>query len=507
MAIPSITCSGADDGFYDFCDPVILTRVWTADIRLGPRESLFMFPLSAAARVMMRHYVDLPRTVYILCAGSFINRAGSFVMLFLTIYVTEQLGAGKAFASYCIGAFGLGAVVASLVGGQLADQFGRRSTLLFALFGGATALIGLSLVHNPWLFMGVLFLFAAIMEMYRPASSAMIGDVAAVDQRPHAFGLMYIAANLGFAVAPPIGGFLSTYSFQWLFWGDAITTAVFGFVILLLIRETRPGAQRDTELASDKAVNETACEQIATADPVPTGLTYLAAAEGLASIEGEEILAPQAQPVNVKASESAIRHIAGDGTFLLYCFCNLLTSIVFMQGFATLPLYVTESGFSKLEFGGMICVNGVMVVLLQLPLTHVLNRFNRVHVLLAGEFLLAIGFGLTVFADSAAFFVGTIALWTLGEIFQAPYKPAIVAELAPVNFRARYMGVFNLSHALSLMIGAPLGGEILARFGPQVLWPGCFCLLMITMALYLVLFSRLHGGFVRGSKASEPGPA
>ena len=193
MANPSITCGGADDGFSDFCDPVILTRVWTADIRPGPLESLFMFPLSAAARIMMRHYVDLPRTVYILCAGSFINRAGSFVMLFLTIYVTEQLGAGKAFASYCIGAFGLGSVVASLLGGQLADQFGRRSTLLLALFGGPIALTALSLVSNPWMFMGMLFLFAVIMEMYRPASSAMIGDVTAGDQRPHAFGLMYIS--------------------------------------------------------------------------------------------------------------------------------------------------------------------------------------------------------------------------------------------------------------------------------------------------------------------------
>ena len=76
----------------------------------------------------------------------------------------------------------------------------------------AIALIGLSQIRNPWLFMGVLFLFAVIMEMYRPASSAMIGDVTAGDQRPHAFGLMYISVNLGFAVAPPIGGFLATHS-------------------------------------------------------------------------------------------------------------------------------------------------------------------------------------------------------------------------------------------------------------------------------------------------------
>ena len=460
-----------------------------------------MLPLLASAKIVLRNYVDLPRMVYVLCIGSLINRAGSFVMLFLTIYVTEQLGAGKAFASYCIGAFGFGSVVSSLIGGQLADQFGRRATMMLALFGGATALLILSVVTNPWLFMAVLLLFAVIVEMYRPASAAMIGDLTSGAQRPHAFGLMYIAINLGFAVAPPIGGFLAAYSFAWLFWADALTTALFGCVVLFLIQETRPNL--DTSHHSPTARNNgDASDQIATAVQSPAGFTQLAAAEGLASLD--TLTTTISEPSSVGTARAvvaqsdagisfaaALHHIAGDWTFLLFCFCNLLTSIVFMQGFATLPLYVTEMGFTKLEFGAMICVNGGMIVLLQLPLTHLLNRCNRAMVLLAGELFLAVGFGLTVFADSAMFFVGTIVLWTMGEIFQAPYKPTIVSELAPPAMRARYMGVFNLSHALSLMIGAPLGGEILTRFGPQVLWPGCFCLLIVTMALYVVLFSRL----------------
>lgn len=460
-----------------------------------------MLPLLATARIVLRDYVDLPRMVYVLCMGSLINRAGSFVMLFLTIYVTEQFGAGKAFASYCIGAFGFGSVVSSLIGGQLADQFGRRATMMLALFGGATALLILSIVTNPWLFMAVLFLFALIMEMYRPASAAMIGDLTSGEQRPHAFGLMYIAVNLGFAVAPPIGGFLASYSFAWLFWADALTTAMFGGVVLFLMKETRPILRVSHNGLTDRSI-DVSIDQIATAVQSPAGFTQLEAAEGLASLDTLTTTTPEprsAGPAGAVAAKSgagsslaaALNHIAGDWTFLLFCFCNLLTSIVFMQGFVTLPLYVTERGFTKLEFGSMICVNGGMIVLLQLPLTHLLNRCNRAMVLLAGELFLAVGFGLTVFADSAMYFVGTIVLWTMGEIFQAPYKPTIVSELAPPSMRARYLGVFNLSHALSLMIGAPLGGVILAKFGPQVLWPGCFCLLIVTMALYVVLFSRL----------------
>ncbi len=407
-------------------------------------------------------------------------------MLFLTIYVSEVLGLGKTFASYCIGAFGLGAVVSSFVGGQLADQFGRRITLLVALFGGSLSLILLSRITNGWLFMAVMFCFAMIVEMYRPATSAMISDVTSADERPHAFGLMYIAINLGFAIAPPIGGFLAERSFQWLFWGDAITTAMYGVVILLLVKETKPRDNRSSP-ASDLTSME------ASGNPWEPPLAELAAMDEMDQSRHPASGIPES-PDNLHVSfYDALQHIRRDGVFLLYCLCSLLTSIVFMQAFVTLPLYLLSKGFSKSEFGSMICINGVLIVLFQLPLTHFLRRYSRTHILLVGELLLAAGFGLTVFADSAAFLLLTIAIWTFGEIFQAPYKSAIVAEMAPVALRARYMGIFNLSHSVSLMLGAPMGAWVLDVGGPSVLWPGCAVLLTGTTLAYSWILTRAKG--------------
>jgi MFS family permease len=130
-------------------------------------------------------------------------------MLFLTIYVSEHLQMGKPFASACVGVFGVGSALSAVFGGQLADTLGRRPAMLIALFGGATILASLSLITNGWLFMAALFGFALVMEMYRPASSAMIGDVVSPLQRPLAFGLLYLSFNLGFAIAPQIGGWLA----------------------------------------------------------------------------------------------------------------------------------------------------------------------------------------------------------------------------------------------------------------------------------------------------------
>ncbi len=442
-----------------------------------------MQPGSSAVSQIVQNYVTLPSTVHILCLGSFINRVGSFVMLFLTIYVSEELGMGKAFASYCIGAFGVGSILSALLGGQLADQIGRRATMIIALFGGASILASLSFIQNGYVFMGCLFVFALIIEMYRPAASAMIGDVASSEQRPHAYSLMYISFNLGFAIAPPLGGWLASKSFQWLFWGDALTSAMYGMVVFLLLRETHP--RRQSRSLPSMQVQEARHS----GDSPDASAEALATSETLKQLDAQLQAKPHVPEVTVA---DAFRHIIRDVNFLLFCFCSLITSIVFMQAFVTLPLYVRSMGFDEQQFGFMICVNGAMIVLLQLPMTHWLSRFNRIYVLLAGELLLAVGFGVTGFVSSAATIVGAIMLWTLGEIFQAPYKPTIVAELAPVALRARYMGIFNISHAASIAIGAPLGGEVLARFGPKVLWPACGGTLIVTSVLYWILFQRLN---------------
>ncbi|HAP08920.1 MAG TPA: hypothetical protein DCR20_13930 [Planctomycetaceae bacterium] len=392
-------------------------------------------------RGMIQQYRELPRTVHLLCVGSFINRVGSFVMLFLSIYVSEQLQLGTTFASYCIGAFGCGSVVSALLGGQLADQFGRRRTMLLALFGGAATLLLLSQITNGWLFMFTLFLFALIMDMYRPASAALVGDAVTDEQRPHAFGLLYLSFNLGFAVAPPIGGYLAGKSFQYLFWFDAATTAMYGAVVLLTIREIRHFHKHS-----------------------------------------------QSSP---RSAQAALQHLLHDHNFQLFMVCSLLTNIVFMQAFVTLPLYLYRLGFNELEFGQMICLNGALIVLLQLPATHILSRFPRGAVLICGELLMAAGFALTAVAASAPMILLTITLWTLGEILQAPWKPTLVSEMAPIDLRARYMGLFNITHALSIALGAPLGGFVLSRFGPTVLWPAAGCVLLLTCGLYALLFQRL----------------
>jgi predicted MFS family arabinose efflux permease len=398
-----------------------------------------------SCRNTVRPYVNLPTAVHILCFGSLVNRAGSFVMVFLTIYVSEQMEFGITFATNCFGVFGLGSIVSSIAGGQLADRFGRKPIMLFALFGAAIALFTMSFVRDRHTFIALVFAFSLSVEMYRPAAGAMLGDLVSQQQRPLAFGLMYIAFNLGFAVAAPIGGFFAEHSFALLFWGDALTTACYGLIILVFIRETIP--QRGFALSEAR-----------TSD---------------------------------RWSES-IREISGDVTFLLFSIATVLTSTVFMQAFTTLPVYLKQLGFSEAKVGLLLSTNGILIVLCQIPITVFLNRFNRILIIMFGEFLIAIGFGLTTFAETAPVILLTIAIWTLGEVVQAAFKQSLVADLAPLHMRGRYMGVFSLCHAVGLTIGAPVGGRLLDRWGPQVLWPACFLAVSLSLAIYGYVYIRIQ---------------
>src|ERR1043166_1191644 len=158
---------------------------------------------------MLRHYFNLPRAVHILCLGTFINRAGTFLIPFLTLYLTSQLHLGERFATRTMGLYGAGAIVAAIIGGQIADRFGRRTVMLISLFGGAVLMMLFSTLHQTAAIIVNVAALGIVGELYRPGASAMIGDLVSPAIRPHAFGLMYVSINLVFAIGPAIGGVLA----------------------------------------------------------------------------------------------------------------------------------------------------------------------------------------------------------------------------------------------------------------------------------------------------------
>jgi MFS family permease len=408
---------------------------------------------------MLKDYLQLPRAVHVLCVGTLINRAGSFVLVFLTSYVSINLGLGADVAGKVVMTYGIGAVGASLLGGYLADRVGRRIVMIASLVGGAVILTIFGYLRSPVSIMFAAFLFALTIDMYRPAAAAMISDLVAPAQRSHAFGLMYVSINLGFSIAPVVGGIVAAKSFLWLFWGDAVTTFIYAVIIVAAIRETLPRS--------------------AASDGEPEGSRDSGTGRQ-AGVRGEYI--PLAQ---------AARHIAMDGTFLVYCLASLAVAMIYQQAFTTFPIHLNSYGIGPNIYGLIIAVNGALIVIFQLPFTAFLNRFKRASVLTAAAAVIAVGIGSIALPSTAWGFALTVVVWTIGEMMDAPVKFSVAADLAPKALRARYMGLIGMSFSTALAIGGPLGGFTLARLGPEFLWGGCLVVGMLAFVMCLAIHRRL----------------
>lgn len=398
---------------------------------------------------MLAGYLELPRTVYLLCLGTLINRAGAFLVPFLTLYVVVRLGRNEADATLGMGAFGIGALAAALVGGHLADHLGRRATMVIALAGSAVMMLIISFLDRfEWL-LAAIVLLAFVAEMYRPAASAMIADLTTPSQRPAAYGLMYVTVNLGAAIAPLVGGLLAKYSFRLLFWLDALSSATYAVLILWLVGETLHRVGDDT--------------------PAP----------------GATAERPPAEPAPSIAE--AARHIARDAAYLRFLSATLLVAIVYVQSFSTLPLQMKSLGMGPDVYGRIIAINGGLIVLFQIVVTAGVQRFERARMLALAAAVTAVGFALQAAAVTGWHFAACVTIWTVGEMIQSPLVPSVVTDLAPRRMRGRYFGLLSMCFAGGNSLAAPLGGQVLSRFGAATLWPACGVIALAGAVLYLSL--------------------
>lgn len=405
---------------------------------------------------MLRAYLALPRLIHVLVFGAFVNRAGAFVMPFLALYVSGHLRLGPRVAALALGAFGIGSLGGSLIGGQLADRWGRRTVMAGSLFGTALMLLLLSRARSGPEIVVATLLLALISDMYRPAVQAFIADVVPAQQRVHAFALIYMAINLGFAVAPVAGGMLAERSYSLLFYVDASTSAAFGLLILFALPETLPEVTPSERLRQNDAF-------------LP-----------------------------------AMRQVLSHRLFVLFCVGLFLVTLTFAQAFSTLPLFMAELGVGQKTYGRIIAINGIMIVVCQVFVTSFAARVDRALALSLSAVLIGAGFGLNAFVSTPVGLVASVVVWTLGEMVQAPLVGSVTAELAPVRLRARYMSLTQLSFATAAALGAPLGGHLLGSIGSRKLWLLVALVAFVGAALDLTLRRALSAHRARETPSVPP---
>lgn len=382
-----------------------------------------------------------------LCAGAFINRAGTMVVPFMTLYLVSARGFSIVAAGEVLAVFGSGAILAPLVAGALADHIGRRLTLLGATLATAVIMVALAYTHPPGLIAGLVFLLGVTLEAPRPVTQALVADLVAEQDRVRAYAALFWIGNLGFAVAMAGAGFLAQSGFAAIFWIDGASGAFFGALVWWLVPELPRTHAR------------------------------------------------------VSGNSRGYRPVLRDRTMLAFTAAVMAYYFVYMQSDATLPLAVHHSRLPAHVYGLCMALNGVLICLVQPLIAPRLMQRDPGRVWAAGVALVGVGFALTAAASTAPGYLLSVAVWTIGEIIPATVTGAIVARLAPAGLRGRYSGLYGFAVA-SGWLTSSLGGTRLLSVSPLLLWGTCAALSVASACAVLRLAPRLRGRTTR-APASE----
>ncbi|MET7876675.1 MFS transporter [Micromonospora profundi] len=404
----------------------------------------------------------LPATFWYLWAGLLINRAGAFAMLFLSLYLTDARGASESLAGTVVGAYGAGGAAGVLLGGVLADRWGRRSTLLAAHLATTALMVALAF-SRPLLLIAVLSaLVGVVHSMPSPAFVAAIVDVVPAQRRSRAFNLQFWAFNLGMAVASLLAGVLAEASFTALFLVDAGATLTAAVVIAWKVPETLRRAAPSVDL----------------------------------------------RPPATAARRPGLRTALTDRTFLVFVGLTFVLAVLTMQTSTIMPLAMRADGLGPSAYGLVVALGGALIVLGQLFVPRLIDRHRKDVVLAVSTALLAVGFGVLAVADVLGVYLAAAVVWTVGSMLAAPPNAQINADLAPPQLRARYQSVFYLTFPAAAFVAPTLGGVSLQHLGDgHWLIVGGLGLLAALGHLLAGPPRERHVAALRRAAGREPAPA
>ena len=371
-------------------------------------------------------------SVKTLLAGVLLSRFGGFLNVFAVPYLTSR-GYSNGQASLAVGAYGVGAVAGVLLGGVFADRAGARASTVAGM--GATAVLTASLLYLPWypILLAVIVLTGLAAQLYRPASAALLSDLTPRRSQVMIFAMYRFGLNAGAMAAPLVGlGLyrLGGHGYTLVFWGEALIALVYAVVAALAL----PRAHR-TGVA-------------------PTALGT--------SVEGEHAAGD--------SPAGGFRAVLRDRRFVLYLLATLVNGIVYVQYLSTLPMDIEAHHIDLGWYSAAVSLNGLLVILIELPLTKVSQRWPTRLTVGACFGLIGVGVGLYGLPMGVVVIIGATLVWTVGEVIGGPAVFAYPANAGPVALRSRYISTYQFMQALGTAVGPVVGGLLFVRMG-HASWP------------------------------------
>ena len=371
-------------------------------------------------------YIDnfrgFSREIWILTLITFINRAGTMVLPFLSKYLREDLDFSYNQVKWILISFGLGSIVGSWLGGKLSDKIGFYKIMIFSLMTSGIAFFGLQFVTSFEGLLVAMFFIMVVADMFRPAMFVSLGAYAKPENRTRALTLVRLAINLGFAAGPALGGLLiMTVGYKGLFWVDGATCILAILIFWIKVKEKKKSKYTDKEHPGEI-------------------LTY---------------------------------SVFKDRPFWIFLGATLITGILFFQLFTTIPLYHKEQfNLSELQTGLLLTLNGVLIFFLEMPIVSYIERhkINKLKVITLGCLAMAISIYLLLVNQWAGILIIMMLFMTFGEMFVFPFSNSFAMSRAPKGHEGRYMAIFTMSYSTAHILSAEAGMDMIRLFSYQNNW-------------------------------------
>jgi predicted MFS family arabinose efflux permease len=374
-----------------------------------------------------RKYIDnfrgFRREVWILTLVTFINRAGTMVLPFLSKYLNDDLHFSYEQIGNILVCFGLGSMVGSWLGGKLSDKIGFYKIMIFSLFVSGMMFFGLQYITDYTALCIAIFLIMVVADMFRPAMFVSLGAYAKPENRTRALTLVRLAINLGFAAGPALGGLIiMSIGYKGLFWADGATCIIAILIFWILVKEKKKPAESKETKALLEANRES---------------------------------------------------VFKDKPFWVFLFMCVITGVLFFQLFTTIPLYHKEQfNLTELQTGLLLTLNGVLVFFMEMPIVSYIerNKLDKVKIVSIGCFFMAISLFLMLINFWAGILIVMMLFMTFAEMFSFPFSNSFALSRAPKGHEGRYMAIFTMSFSAAHILSAKIGMGIIDNYGYQMNW-------------------------------------
>ncbi len=395
----------------------------------------------------------LPRGLLALYAGTVATRLGTFVVPYLTLYLSQERGLPLSVTGRVIAAGGVGLLFGNFAGGSLADRVGRKGTLLVALALNivGTGALASGLSDSTAYAMALMSALFGV-GMYTPAANAWIADLTPQAQRPLAFTVNYICINVGMGLGPLLGGVLAAASFRWLFLGDIATTLLCVVFIASASSGRRP-------------------------DPNPSS----------APTEGER------EPGAGGGMRAELARWTSPSALRLLAFCGASFFVIapLMALEYAVPLLVgVVLGEPLLLVGVVYSINAACILTFGLPVERLLRARDPLLMMAVAGGLWAVGLTILKLGFSSSALLVCTVVWTLGEIVSSVVIPTYVSRRAAASARARFLALPDAMRSLAGIVAPITLGLIWEQRGVDAVLSLLVATPIVGVLAYLVAWSR-----------------